>query len=107
MTKYIEITTLSHFKLKYVIPEDDFIAVGFTEPVDTNKLIELINAGVFDEFSQTHLGEVIANIQEFDEADILTIFDNELPYLAEWTKERKLNYIKSRGSSLRKHVENL
>lgn len=93
MTDYIEITTLSHFKLKYVIPVKDFEALGFTEPVDGDALIKMINAGAVKEFSQLHLGEVLADIVEYNEEDMLTIFDKDNEYLKNWSRERKIEYM--------------
>lgn len=93
MTDYVEITTLSHFKLKYVMPAKDFEALGFTEPVDSEALMKMINAGAVKEFSQLHLGEVLADVQEHNEEDMLTLFDMDNDYLKNWSREQKIKYM--------------
>lgn len=90
---YVMITTLSHFKLKYAIPQADFDALGFTEPLDREKLAELVAHGKVKEFSQTHLGEVVGDASVYTQDDILTIFDHDNTYLAGWTKEKKIEHI--------------
>jgi hypothetical protein len=92
---YVFITTLSHFKLKYAIPQSAFDSLGFKEPIDTNELLSLINSGRFKEFSQAHLGEVLSDVSVYTEEDALTIFDIDNTYLSEWPKDKKLNYLSS------------
>jgi hypothetical protein len=90
---YVIITTLSHFKLKYAIPQADFDALGFKEPIDQEKLVELVSSGRVRELSQTHLGEVLGDISVYTEADALTIFDIDNAYLKNWTVEQKIAYM--------------
>lgn len=92
---YVIITTLSHFKLKYAIPQVDFDALGFSEPIDREELMQLVSSGRVKEFSQTHLGEVIGDVSVYTEEDALTIFDIDNDYLKEWSKEKKIAYIKN------------
>lgn len=92
---YVIITTLSHFKLKYAIPQKDFDALGFNEPIDPEKLIALVSSGRVREFSQAHLGEVLSDVSVYTEEDALTIFDIDNAYLSEWSKEQKLKYLAS------------
>jgi hypothetical protein len=91
---YVFITTLSHFKLKYAIPQADFDALGFNEPIDTEKLLELVSSGRVREFSQTHLGEVLADVSVYTEEDALTIFDTDNAYLKEWSTDKKISYMR-------------
>lgn len=93
--EYVLITTLSHFKLKYAMPAEDFKKLGFSDPVDQTKLAELINQGRLKEFSQTHLGEVVSEVSVLNESDILTVFDAENDYLKAWSQDKKLEYIKN------------
>ena len=95
MDEYVEITTLSHFKLKYVLPVDVFERMGFSEPIDQKALLDCINAGEFKEFSQKHLGEVIADVNAYTEEDMLEIFDKDNEYLINWPLERKIAYLKN------------
>lgn len=92
---YVFITTLSHFKLKYAIPQSAFDSLGFKEPIDTDELLSLVNSGRFKEFSQTHLGEVVSDVSVYTEEDALTIFDIDNSYLSQWSEEQKLSYLSS------------
>ena len=90
---YVIITTLSHFKLKYAIPQAEFDTLGFSEPIDQEKLAEFVSSGRVREFSQTHLGEVLADVSVYTEADALTIFDIDNAYLKEWATDKKVAYM--------------
>jgi hypothetical protein len=92
---YVIITTLSHFKLKYAIPQKDFDSLGFTEPLDREELVQLVSSGRVKEFSQNHLGEVLGDVSVYTEEDALTIFDIDNAYLKDWSKEKKLSYIQN------------
>jgi hypothetical protein len=90
---YVLITTLSHFKLKYAIPQADFDALGFNEPIDPTKLVELVSSGRVREFAQTHLGEVLKDVSVYTEEDALTIFDIDNAHLREWSVAKKIAYM--------------
>jgi len=90
---YVIITTLSHFKLRYAIPQAAFDALGFSEPIDRDKLVALVSSGRVREFSQTHLGEVLGDVSVYTEQDALTIFDLDNAYLKDWTVEQKIAYM--------------
>jgi hypothetical protein len=91
--EYVLITTLSHFKLKYAIPREDFDNLGFSEPLDTDKLLRLVSGEHIQEFSQAHLGEVVSDVSVYTEEDMLTIFDIDNAYLKDWSVEQKLQYL--------------
>jgi len=91
--EYVLLTTLSHFKLKYAIPREDFDSLGFVEPIDQEQLIRFVSTGNVQEFSQTHLGEVVNDVSVYTEEDMLTIFDIDNVYLKDWTVEKKLQYL--------------
>ena len=90
---YVLITTLSHFKLKYAIPQKDFDALGFNEPIDPEKLVALVSSGRVREFSQAHLGEVLQDVSVYTEQDALTIFDIDNAYLKDWSTDKKIAYM--------------
>lgn len=90
--KFVVVTTLSHFKLKYAIPADEFNKL-FPEPVDTTALAEQLNSGRIKEFSQAHLGEVVADVAELERSDILQLFDADNAYLSGWSEEQKMAWI--------------
>lgn len=91
--EYVLVTTLSHFKIKYAIPIQDFEALGFSQPIDTEKLSKYIETGKVKEFTQKHLGEVVADAAVYTQDDLLTIFDVDNDYLKNWTREQKIAWI--------------
>lgn len=91
--EYVIINTLSHFKSKYVIPLKEFEALGFTEPLDRTKMLNLLASGSIKEFSQSHLGDVVGDVSVYSEEDTLFYFDQDNAYLSGWTKEKKLEWI--------------
>ena len=91
--EYVLITTLSHFKLKYAIPREDFDNLGFSEPLDTNKVLALLSRPGVQEFTQAHLGEVVNDVSVYTEEDMLTIFDIDNAYLKDWTVDKKIQYL--------------
>jgi hypothetical protein len=91
--EYVLITTLSHFKLKYAIPREDFDKLGFSEPLDREQLISFVSTGDVQEFSQAHLGEVVSDVSVYTEEDMLTIFDIDNDYLKDWNTEQKIRYL--------------
>lgn len=90
---YVLVTTLSHFKIKYAIPVEEFESLGFSEPVDTEALARYIQSGAVKEFTQQHLGEVVADVVEYPQEDLLTIFDSDNHYLSGWSQEQKIAWI--------------
>jgi hypothetical protein len=89
--EYVLVTTLSHFKLKYAIPRDAYDKLNLGDPIDREQLLQVV--GSVKEFSQAHLGEVVADVVIYDETDILSIFDTDNDYLASWTQEQKIAWI--------------
>ena len=65
------VTTISHFRLKYAIPREEFEALGYKEPIDSTQLSSYIKEGNVKEFSQLHLGENVCDISVYGEDDIL------------------------------------
>lgn len=91
--EYVVVTTLSHFKLKYTIPLAEFEQFDLGEPIDQQKLLARVESGSIKEFSQSHLGEVVADVAVYDEQDIISVFDEDNNYLSGWSKEKKLDWI--------------
>jgi hypothetical protein len=90
---YVLVTTISHFRIKYAIPADEFEALGFNEPIDTIKLAEYIQAGNVKEFSQLHLGENVADVAVHSEEDTIELFNMDNAYLSKWTTAQKIEWI--------------
>lgn len=91
--EYVLVTTISHFRLNYVIPKKVFEALGYVEPIDTAKLSNYIHAGNVKEISQDHLGENVIEVREYSEDDMLIKFDQVNEYLADWDKDKKTKYL--------------
>lgn len=92
-TEYVLVTTISHFRLKYAIPVKAFEALGYSEPIDQEKLSKYLAEGNIKEFSQLHLGENVCDVTMYDEQDMLKLFDEDNAYLASWTDEQKIDWI--------------
>jgi hypothetical protein len=94
MTKrYATFTTVSMFKHTYVV-----------EMGDEDKLeglADLVTCNELEEFSQTHVDELIINSSVIDEDEMLKLFRKENTYLSSWTDEYILGWVK-RLESLRK-----
>jgi hypothetical protein len=91
--EYVLVTTISHFRIKYSIPRKDFEALGYGEPIDTEKLATYIQAGNVKEFSQYHLGENVCDVAVYKEEDVLELFDLDNAYLAKWPTTQKIEWI--------------
>jgi hypothetical protein len=91
--EYVVVTTISHFRLKYSIPREDFEALGYGEPIDTEKLGSYLQDGNVKEFSQHHLGENICDVAVYKEEDIVELFDLDNAYLSKWTTAQKIEWI--------------
>ncbi len=90
---YVIITTLSHFKLQYAIPADEFDKLGFDEPINQDELSKYLAAGTVKEFSQKHLGEVVSDVSVYDEELLIKEFDSTNSYLSDWTHKQKVEWI--------------
>ena len=97
--KYIVVTAISSFKMKYVIPTeelqklnpeidlDDAAARGWAEDCVIMEEVK--------DFSQKHIGETVIETDILDEDTLLKVFDRENDYLSEWTREKKINYARN------------
>ena len=91
--EYVLVTTISHFRLKYAIPREDFEALGYGEPVDTTALSTYISDGNVKEFSQLHLGEQVCDVAVYSEEDAIELFDLDNDYLAKWPTAQKIEWL--------------
>jgi len=98
--EYVIVTTISHFRLKYAVPREEFETLGYVEPIDTVKLSAFISEGNVKEFSQTHLGEQVCDVAVYNEEDTIELFDLDNDYLAEWTTAQKIAWINRWKESL-------
>lgn len=91
--KYYVVTTVSQYRMRYVIPVEDLR----DEEGNVSKewAMDSVTMEEVEEFSQEYLGEVIIDATEEDEEALLARFDEENDYLGTWSREQKLNHIRS------------
>lgn len=94
-TKYVLVTAVSTFRQRYCIPMDQLQELNTDMPVDPEWALDCVTCDEAEEFSQLHLGEQIVDYVVIDEDKMLTQFDRDNDYLAGWTKEQKIEYVRS------------
>lgn len=95
MNKYYIVTTVSQFRNRYVIPVEDMQAENPEKPVTKEWAEDAVTCEEVNDFSQTHIGEVIIDSQEIDEDEMLRIFDEENEYLSSWSTDQKLTHVRN------------
>ena len=96
--KYVVVTTISQFKIRYVVPMSELQKENPVVAVDPLWALDGVTCDDYEEFSQEHLGEVITDWCVEDEEQVLERFDRENDYLSSWTTEQKLNNIRLNGT---------
>lgn len=98
--KYVVVTAVSMFKMRYVVSQSELQGFNPDVPLDETTLIKWAEDSVvceeLDELSQSHLEEVIINSEILSEEQVLKIFDQENDYLSNWTKDQKIHFIQNR-----------
>ena len=95
MTKdYVVVTTVQTFRHRYVMHKDDLQKLNPDAPVDPSWALDEVTMQNVKEFSQRHVGEQIIDAQVVKEPEILQFFDADNDYLAEWSEEQKLEWIR-------------
>jgi len=75
--------TVSSFSMKYAIEADS-----------EEKAFEIYKQNEYNDFAQTHLGEVIVDIIPVTEDEYIKLFDQDSEYLKNWSDDAKLNLVK-------------
>lgn len=92
--EYAVVTVLTQYRLRYVIPVSKLQQCNPDAEVDP---VEWANDSVtcedVSEFSQLHLGEVIVDNAVMSEEEILALMTKDNEYLADWSDEKKLEWI--------------
>lgn len=102
--KYVVVTAISQFRMRYVVPMSELQKENELAPVDPRWALDGVTCNDYDEFSQDHCGETIVDWCIENEEQILERFDRENDYLSSWDKEKKLDIIRKNGTSWeRKH----
>lgn len=97
MTKYVIVTAISSYRIRYTIPVDELQKLNEDVPVDGHEIEwaeDSVTCQDVEEFSQLHIGESIIDSRIVDEQEMLRMFDADNDYLNSWTKERKIEYVK-------------
>lgn len=89
--KYYVVTAISQYRMRYIVPVEDLKRDGEVYPVWA---ADSVTMNEVNEFSQEHLGETVIDVHEFNEEEVLSLFDKDNGYIKDWTKEQKLAYIK-------------
>lgn len=87
MTKrYASFTAVSIFKHRYVVE------MGENDKLEN--LADLVTCEELEEFSQNHIDELIVDSDILSEEEMLKLFRKENSYLASWTNEYVLDWVK-------------
>ena len=98
--RYVVVTTVSQFRQRYSIPLSELQALNPEIDImnDPAQQISWANDSVsmeeVKEFSQYYMGESIIDTFILDEPRIKLMFDRDNDYLADWSDEKKMNFIK-------------
>mgnify|MGYP003632039874 CR=1 FL=1 len=100
MTDYVEVTTISTFRIRYMMRKDDLRALNTAvDPTDdelTEWAIQQTRTDTaIDEFSQVWLGEQIVSTRECTEDEMVIAFDRDNDYLKEWTRDAKIRWVRT------------
>ena len=87
MTKrYASFTAVSIFKHRYVVE------MGENDKLEN--LADLVTCEELEDFSQQHVDELIIDSDILSEEEMLKLFRKENSYLASWTDEYVLDWVK-------------
>jgi len=92
--KYVVVTTVASYRIRYAIPLDELQALNTEHPVDPKWALDEVTCEEVEEFSQEWLGEHIVDYDVIKEDQILKLFDKDNSYLKDWTKEQKITHIR-------------
>lgn len=97
--KYVVVTAISSFKMKYVVPAEELQKLNEAIELDEARAREWAEESVIMEevkdFSQKHIGETVIETDILDEDTLLEMFDRENDYLSDWTREKKIDYARN------------
>jgi hypothetical protein len=94
--KYVVVTAISSFRMRYCIPVSELQAMNPDAEVDPeNWAMDSVTMEEVDEFSQLHIGEKIIDTAIMSEDEMLSIFDKDNDYLSSWSREKKIEFVKN------------
>jgi len=96
--RYVMVTAISTFRIKYAIHEDDLLKMAEVNEAPDDQLIEWATDTVVsreaEDMSQEWMGEIILDNTICTEEEMLEIFDRENPYLKGWSTEQKISNVR-------------
>lgn len=92
--KYVVVTAVSSYRVRYAIPMDELQALNIDHPVETTWALDSVTCEEVKEFSQEWLGEHIVDHSVLTEEEILELFDKDNAYLKDWTEDQKISLIR-------------
>ena len=98
MTKYVIVTAISSYRMRYCIPVDELQELNVEVPVEGHEIEwaeDCVTCGEVEEFSQKHIGEQIIDSEIVTEEEMLNKFDSDNDYLAGWTTEKKIQHVRN------------
>jgi hypothetical protein len=98
MTKYVIVTAISSYRMRYCIPVDELQKLNTEVPVEGHEIEwanDCVTCNEIKEFSQKHVGESIIDTEILTEEQMLEKFDTDNDYLIDWTREKKIQYVRN------------
>lgn len=98
MTKYVIVTAISSYRMRYCIPVDELQELNVEVPVEGREIEwaeDCVTCDEVVEFSQKHIGETIIESEILTEEQMLEKFDVDNDYLKDWTREKKIEYVRN------------
>jgi len=99
--KYAVCTVTSTFRMRYVLSEEQLQTLNEEMKLSGDQMMiewmeDTVTAEEVDEFSQKFMGEQIVNTEVMDQDEVLKLFDSDNDYLADWTTEKKIEWVGDR-----------
>jgi hypothetical protein len=84
--------------MRYCIPVDELQQLNTEVPVEGHEIEwanDCVTCNEIKEFSQKHVGESIIDTEILTEEQMLEKFDTDNDYLIDWTREKKIQYVRN------------
>jgi hypothetical protein len=84
--------------MRYCIPVDELQELNVEVPVEGREIEwaeDCVTCDEVVEFSQKHIGETIIESEILTEEQMLEKFDVDNDYLKDWTREKKIEYVRN------------
>jgi hypothetical protein len=84
--------------MRYCIPVDELQELNIGVPVEGREMEwaeDCVTCDEVVEFSQKHVGETIIDSEILTEEQMLEKFDADNDYLKDWTREKKIEYVRN------------